>query len=440
MKKLLSLALILVLAISFASVAGAETETRTVTFWYSLGGTNGEALLANVTAFNESQDEIYVDAIYQGAYDDAMIKIKAAVPAGEGPDIFQIYEMGTAYLIEQDWIIPFSEMLEEDPFMEEDDIIDALRNYYTIDGTLWCVPYNPSSPIMYYNKDAFEAAGITEIPTTFAEIAAIADQLTSVEGNPEYAMGLSIYGWFFEALLVNAGYYYVDNENGRAGTATQIVYDTNGGGQLVMEAWKELVDTGVCYNYGVDNTSAQTGFMAGDVAIIFESTATLASLTSGADFEVGVAYLPSVTDERADRAIVGGGALWMVRTGDEQREADTWTFLKYMVSAEAAASFSMASGYYAANENAYEVDEYVTYLEENPNAQVALDQVQSSEVSNLTGSVFTGVNSELRQIWQEEMDLYLQDVYTIEEALEEMADRSNSAIATYNATLEASEE
>ena len=374
-----------------------------------------------------------MDAIFQGGYDDSLIKIKAAVPAGEGPDVFHIFEMATAYLANVDWVVPFSDMLEKDPFMSLDDINGAMRNYYTVDGKFLCLPFNPSSPIMYYNKTAFEAAGITEVPTTFAEIEAIAQQL--VDGSDcKYAMGLSIYGWFFEALLVGSGHYYVDNENGRIAPATKIEYDTNGGGQLVMESWKRLVDEGVCFNYGVDNDSSKAAFMAGDTAITFESTAQLTTITNGSSFEVGAAMLPSVLDERVDRAIIGGGNLWLVNSGNEQRMADAWTFMKFMASAEPAAEFSMATGYYAANAKAYEVPEYVEFLDSHPNAKVALDQLNASELSNLTGSLFTGVSPELRQIWQEEMDLYLQGVYTIDEALAEMASRSNAALANYNAT------
>ena len=438
MKKFLSLALVLLMALSFASVASAETEARTIEFWHTSGGDIGNALQANVDAFNASQSEIFCNATFQGDYDSALIKIKAAVPAGEGPDVFQMFEMATAYLADVDWVIPFQEMLDADPFMELSELNPMLTNYYTVDGQFLCLPFNPSSPIMYYNKTAFDAAGITEIPTTFAEIEAIAEQLTSVEGNPQYAMGLSIYGWFFEELLVNAGYYYVNNENGRADTATAIEYDTNGGGKLVMEAWKKLVDDGVCYNFGVDNDGSKAAFMAGTTAITFESTAQLRTIENGSSFEVGTAFMPSVLDERPDRTIVGGGNLWMVRTGDEQRQADTWEFMKFMSSAEPAANFSMATGYYAANSSAYEVPEYVTYLEENPNAQVALDQLEESERSARLCSLFTGVNAELRQIWQEEFDLYLQGGYgTVEDAMAEMAARSNAAIETYNTTGEA---
>ena len=383
-------------------------------------------------AFNASQDEIFVDAEYVGSYDETLTKIKQS-PVSAMPDVFQMFEMATAYLKDQDYVVAFSDLLEKDPFISLDQISGAMRNYYTVDGKFWCLPLNPSSPIMYYNKTAFEKAGIEEVPTTLSGNEAIADKLTGVEGNPQYAMGLSIYGWFFEAMLVGSGNYYVDNENGRVAAATKIDYDTNGGGAMVMEAWKRLVDEGVCYNFGVDNDGSKAAFIAGQTAITFESTAQLTTITNGADFEVGAAFLPSVLDERMPRAIIGGANLWMVNSGDEQRMADTWEFMKFMGSPEPAARFSMATGYYAANTGAYEVPEYVEYLETHPNARAFLEQLEQSELSTLTGSLFTGVNAELRQIWQEEMDLYLQGVYSTQEALNEMADRSNAAIANYNA-------
>ncbi len=432
MKKLVALFLALALLLGCVSMAGAEGK-RTIQFWHCFGGTIGEAVQANVDAFNASQDEIFVQATFVGSYDDTLTKIKQS-PVSEMPDVFQMFEMATKFLVEQDYVVPFSDLLEKDPFMSLDQISAAMLNYYTVDGKFWCLPLNPSSPIMYYNKTAFEKAGITEVPTTLKGIKEIAEKLTSVEGGPQYAMGLSIYGWFFESMLVGAGYYYVNNENGRADTATAIEYDTNGGGKLVMEAWRDLVKSGVAYNFGVDNDGAKAAFIAGQTGMTLESTAQLTTITNGADFEVGCAFFPSVLDERADRAIIGGANLWMVNSGDEQRMADTWEFMKFMAGPEPAARFSMATGYYAANTGAYEVPEYVTYLEEHPNARVALDQLQQSELSHLTGSLFTGVNAELRQIWQEEFDLYLQDVYTTEEALAAIAERSNASIQNYNNT------
>ena len=431
MKKLLCLALTLLLTLSL-SIACAEP--RTITFWHCFGGTIGEAFQATVDAFNAAHDDIQVIAQFQGAYDDTLTKLKAALPAGEGPDVFQMFELGTCYLAGTDYIIPFQDMLDKDPYISLDQVEGVLRNYYTVDGRMMCIPINPSSPVMYYNKTAFERAGITDVPTTFAEIEAIADQLTGVEGNPQYAMGLSIYGWFFENLLAGTNNYYVNNENGRAGVATAIDYDTNGGGKLVMESWKRLVDEGVCYNFGVDNDGSKAAFIAGTTAITFESTAQLSTITKGADFEVGVAYLPSVLDKSIGGVLIGGANLWLVKNTDEQKVADAWEFIKFATSAEPAAKFSMATGYFAANTTAYEVPEYVAYLEANPNANVALNQLHDSPLNNVTAGANVGVMAELRQIWQENMDLYLQGAFSTEDALAEMAAQGNAAIAYYNQT------
>ena len=431
MKKWFTLTL-LVLALALATTACAEK--RTVTFWHCFGGTIGEALQATVDAFNASHDDIEVNAQFQGTYDDTLTKLKAALPAGEGPDVFQMFELGTCYLSGTDYVIPFQDMLDKDPYISLDQVEGVLRNYYTVDGKMMCIPINPSSPVMYYNKTAFEKAGITEVPTTFAEIEAISAQLTGVEGNPKYAMGLSIYGWFFENLLAGTNNFYVNNENGRTAAATAIEYDTNGGGKLVLESWKHLVDEGICYNFGVDNDGSKAAFIAGTTAITFESTAQLSTITKGADFEVGVAYLPSVLDESIGGVLIGGANLWLTKNADEQKVADAWEFIKFATSAEPAAKFSMATGYFAANTTAYEVPEYVAYLETNPNASVALNQLHDSPLNNVTAGANVGVMAELRQIWQENMDLYLQDAYSTEEALAEMASQSNAAIAYYNQT------
>ena len=433
MKKFLSVVLALVLALSLMTAASAEGK-RTVTFWHCFGGTIGEAFQATVDGFNASQNEIFVDASYQGAYDDTLTKLKAALPAGTGPDVFQMFELGTCYLSGTDYVIPFQDMLEKDPYISLENIEGVLRNYYTVNGKMMSIPINPSSTIMYYNKTAFEKAGITEIPTTFAQIEEVASKLTAVEGNPKYAMGLSIYGWFFENLLAGTNNYYVNNENGRAGVATAIEYDTNGGGALVLESWKRLVDNGVCYNFGVDNDGSKAAFIAGDTAITFESTAQLTTITNGAEFEVGTAYLPSVLDESIGGVLIGGANLWLTKQDDEQKVKDAWEFIKYATSAEPAAKFSMATGYFAANTTAYDVPEYVAYLEKTPNANVALQQLHDSPLNNVTAGASVGVMTELRQVWQETMDLYLQGAYSTEEALAEMASQSNSAIEYYNQT------
>ncbi|MEG0048260.1 MAG: ABC transporter substrate-binding protein [Clostridia bacterium] len=440
-RKLVSILLVLVLSLSLCSFASAQAipeGRRVVEFWHCFGGVIGDAMLATVNAFNESQDKIFVNATFQGSYDDTLTKLKAALPAGTGPDVFQMFELGTCFLANTDYYVPYQDLLEKDPYISIDDIEGVLRNYYTVNGKMVCIPINPSSPIMYYNKTAFDKAGITEIPKTFDEIAAIAEQLTSVEGNPKYAFAPFIYGWFFENFLTGMSAYYVNNENGHADIATEIDFDKNGAGKAILEKWKELVDNGVIFNFGAGSTGsdgAKASFMAGESAIILQSTAQLTTITGGADFEVGCAYLPRIAGEEFQGVTIGGANLWIVKNPEEQRVQDAWEFVKFATSAEMSAKFSMATGYFAANTKAYDMDFYVEYLKQNPNAQVALNQLHDSPKTNVTAGSNVGVMTDLRANFEQVMELYLQGAYTTEEALAEMATLDNEAIAYYNKTV-----
>ena len=199
MKKLVAMLLCLAMLLSLTAFAAAEEKT-TVVFWYSLEGTNAECIKQIVDDFNKSQDKIFVDAQYQGAYDDAINKLKAAGMGQLPCDIVHSYEIGTRFIIDSGWIVPVQEYIDKDNW-DTSAIEPNLLAYYTVDGKINSMPFNCSTPLMYYNKTAFDEAGITEIPTTVDGILEIADKLTVK--NPDgsikrYGFIFSNYGWFFE--------------------------------------------------------------------------------------------------------------------------------------------------------------------------------------------------------------------------------------------------
>jgi len=415
------LVLCMLLSLGFASAMAEETTPapvpegrREVVFWHCFGGSIGEAVQRVVDNFNASQDEIWVTSIFQGGYDDCLTKLKAAVPAGTGPDVFQMFELGTTFLVNSGWTIPFQEMLE--------------------------IPFNPSTPIMYYNKTAFEEAGLdpNNPPTTFAEIIAIADKLTVKEGNrtTRYAMGLPIYGWFFENFLAGMGSNYVNMDNGRSGHATAIEFDTNGAGKHILETWKQMIDDGILYNFGADNAASRDAFIAGQTAITLESTAQLRTLLDGSagKFELGTAYLPSMLEKTQNGVIIGGANLWLSKKDDEQKVNDAWSFIKYATSAPVSAQFSMDTGYFCANTKAYDEPNFQAYLQENPNFLTAINQLHDCPINYATQGASVGVMPELRAIFQEEAALYFDDAETVDETLAHMAEKSNAAIQSYNKT------
>ena len=159
-----------------------------------------------------------------------------------GADLVQVYEIGTRFMIDSGWIIPMQQMVDADNY-DLSQIEPNLAAYYTIDDQLYSMPFNSSTPLMYYNKDIFEKAGITEIPTSLEGIEAIGDKLLN-EGGAGEVMSLSIYGWFFEQFLGKQGLDYANNGNGREAAATAVAFDENGGAANILNAWKSLNDKG----------------------------------------------------------------------------------------------------------------------------------------------------------------------------------------------------
>ena len=155
----------------------SEVDGTTISFWHSMGGVNGQAIDTLVQKFNdENEYGITVEAEYQGSYDDALNKLKSAQIGNMGADLVQVYEIGTRFMIESGWTVPMQEMIDADNY-DVSEIEPNLAAYYTIDNQLYSMPFNSSTPIMYYNKDMFDKAGITEIPDSLEAIDEIGDQL-----------------------------------------------------------------------------------------------------------------------------------------------------------------------------------------------------------------------------------------------------------------------
>ena len=221
--------------------AESTTEPVKITFWHSMGGVNGEAIDYLVNKFNsENTLGITVDSQYQGSYDDAINKLRSAQIGNMGADLVQIYDIGTRFMIDSGWVIPMQEMIEADGW-DETQIEPNIAAYYSVDEKLYSMPFNSSTPILYYNKDIFEQAGITEIPTSFSEIEKVGDALLNKGGAGE-VISLGIYGWLFEEFTCKQQLEYANNGNGRKDVASAVAFDENGAAKNILSAWLGLYD------------------------------------------------------------------------------------------------------------------------------------------------------------------------------------------------------
>ncbi len=434
MKKIFALLLSLML---LASVTGATAEDKTnVVFWYSLEGTNAEAIVNIVDRFNASQDKIFVDAQYQGAYDDAINKLKAAGMGGLPCDIVHSYEIGTRFIIDSGWIVPVQEYIDKEQW--DTSVIEPnLLAYYTVDGKINSMPFNCSTPLMYYNKTAFEEAGIKDVPTTVDGILEIAEKLTTYkeDGTVErYGFAFSNYGWFFEQWVGKMGKEYVNKDNGRTSYATKVMFSENGAALDIFKMWEKIAKSPYTYYVERGGTkNARAAFVAGDAAIFLASTANLAGVLQnvGDTFEVGTAYFPYVNETDKGGVSTGGGTLWMIKSNEEKEKA-AFEFIKFCVNPENQAYWNSITGYFPINVQAQQTDTFKENITKYPQFQTALDQLHASG-PEYVGSLLS-VFPEVRQYVEDVTEKVCLQGLSPEDAVKELEKLSNDAIEMYNLT------
>lgn len=408
----------------------SEVDKTTISFWHSMGGVNGQAIDTLVQKFNdENEYGITVEAEYQGSYDDALNKLKSAQIGNMGADLVQVYEIGTRFMIESGWIVPMQSMVNADEY--DTSVLEPnLAAYYTINDMLYSMPFNSSTPLMYYNKDMFDAAGITEIPDSLEAIAQIGDKL--LDSGAQEVMSLGIYGWFFEQFIGKQGLEYANNGNGRTEAATAVAFDENGAAANILNEWKNLYYLGYAPNVGKGGDAGLADFSAGKSAITLGSTASLKQILQDVDgkFEVGTAYFPKVKSTDEGGVSIGGASLWALDNNDPKKLRATWEFVKFLISPESQAFWNAETGYFPVNVDAHDEDVFKENIEKYPQFETAIDQLHDS-APQYAGALLS-VFSEARAIVESEIESMLNGNETVDEAVDSMASQINDAIEEYN--------
>jgi sn-glycerol 3-phosphate transport system substrate-binding protein len=406
-------------------------EKQVVTFWHSMGGAGQEALNDIVESYNSSQDEIQVNAEYQGTYDEALTKFHSVAGTNSAPTMMQVFEIGTMSMINSGNIKPIQDLIDEESY-DMGHLEENIVNYYKIDDKFYSMPFNSSTPVMYYNKDAFKAAGLDPEapPATFEEVEEAAKKITA--SNPEMkGFALQAYGWLFEQLLANQGALLMNNDNGRTDTPTKIGF-TEEQGKSIFEWVKRMRDDKTFANYGTNGDNMMAGFLAGDVSMFLQSSASSRDVIDNAPFEVGVAFLPHPEDAERQGVVIGGASLWMIDGKPEAEQKAAWEFMKYVQSPDVQAKWHVGTGYFAINPVAYEEQVVKEAYEKMPQLQVTVDQLQATKSSYATqGGVMDMIPQERKII-----ETALETVYNggdVDKAYETAVEQLNAAIEQANA-------
>jgi len=409
---------------------GEANETQEVTFWHAMGGAGQEALDNIVEEYNNSQDDIQVNAEYQGSYDEALTKYQSVAGTDSAPTMMQVFEIGTMQMVNSGSIVPIQEFIDADDY-DMSGLEENIINYYNIDGQFYSMPFNSSTPVMYYNKDAFEAAGLDPEapPETFEEVEEAGRAI--MEENPEMkGFALQAYGWLFEQLLANQGALLLNNDNGRTDTATEIGF-TEEEGKSIFKWVERMIADDTFANYGTNGDNMIAGFVAEDVAMFLQSSANARDVIDNAPFEVGIAFLPHPEDAEREGVVIGGASLWMMDGKPEEEQNAAWEFMKYLQTPEVQAQWHVGTGYFAINPEAYDEQVVIDAYEEMPQLQVTVDQLQSTNPSYATQGALMDMIPEARRI----TETALETVYNggeVDKTYQNAVDQLNSAIEQAN--------
>ncbi len=329
--------------------------------------------------FNKAHPDIHVTAVYTGSYDNTNLKTRAAIKAGSPPgavimsaNFVRSYEINHEAisldpLIEKDGMTPKSFMAEFWP---------ALADNAVIDGQVYGVPFQNSTPLLYYSVDAFKQAGLDpdHPPVTWQDFVTDAKKLTVVKDGTVTRYGFEMpgtydyLGWIVSGLAMSDGGQYFNH-----GYGGEVYYDqpsTLGAVMLLDEMVNKLhvMPPGV-----TDANAAATAFFTGHTAMMVLSTGALTFVRDNMKAPFKVAFMPYNIQPAAP---IGGGSLIIPEGNSPDRVAAAWTLIKWLVSPEIAGRWSRFTGYFAPRIAAYDLPAMKAYLAKYPDANVALEQLK----------------------------------------------------------------
>ncbi|MEM7125806.1 MAG: ABC transporter substrate-binding protein [Chloroflexota bacterium] len=419
------------------AMAGDVVELE---FWHAMSGELGELVDELVARFNESQDGIMVTATHQGSYDDTYNALLAAMETGGIPNIIQNFDIASQTMFDTGLLIPAHQLMDADGY-DSDIFIPAVRDYYSDDQGMVAMAFNSSTPILYYNVDMLAEAGIESIDgsLSFSEFKAMCDQIQAA-GVSEYCFTFGQVGWFFEQTLANSGGLYFNENNGRTGRATEAVFN-QGAGVEVFEFYTSLIQEGYAPNLASTWSETDSTFQAGQAAIMIDSTSDV-KIIENSEFAVSTAFIPHADSSERNGVIIGGAALWLLKSEDAAQNDAAWQFMKFMAEGPQQITWHTGSGYFPVRTDISDDAELVDFWDQNPNFVTAIEQLSTTETmidGNVNYAVLggrAGPFPAIRRLIVEAYSRVLDDDLSAQEALDEAAEKANEELANYNAFFE----
>jgi sn-glycerol 3-phosphate transport system substrate-binding protein len=431
MRQPLLLASTVALACALSTPAYAQVDIQ---WWHSMTAVNGEWVNDLAKDFNASEKEYRVIPTFKGSYDESMTAAIAAFRAGNAPNILQVFEVGTATMMaSKGAIVPVGQVMKEaGAKFDPSAYVPAVAGYYTApNGQMLSFPFNSSTTIFYFNKDAFKAAGLDteKAPTTWPEVVAAAAKLKASGHRCPFTTAWQ--GWTqLESFSAWHNVEFATKQNGLAGLDARMKVNSPLHVRHI-ENLANMAKQGLFVYKGRGNVP-EASFISGECAMINTSSGFYGYVAKNAKFAYGLTALPYYPDVPGapQNTVIGGASLWVLAGKKPEEYKGVAAFFTYLSSPEVQSASHKRTGYLPITTAAYQLTEKSGFYKEKPGTDVAVTQM-IRKVTDKSRGIRLGNFNPIRAIEDEELEQVWAGKKTAKEALDSIVSRGNELLERF---------
>lgn len=433
-----------VTALTLALTAPAAQAQVEIQWWHAMGGRLGELIDELAANFNASQSDYAVRPSFRGTYAEAMNGAIAAFRAGEQPHIVQVFEVGTGTMMAAEGAIYplYQLMADNDVPFDPAAYLPAVVGYYTDpDGNMLSFPFNSSTPILYYNRDVFTAAGLNpdQPPRTWAEMEAMSRQIVTA-GAATCGFTTRWPSWVhLENFLAWHNLPLGTQQNGFAGFDAELVLNQH---EPLIRHWDNMArwqaEGLFSWAGGGPGPDAGPKFYSGECAMMLESSAGRAGVLSNATFSVGYGMQPYYDDVAGapQNTIIGGATLWVLTGHEDAEYAGVARFFEFLSAPEQQAWWHQNTGYLPITQASFDLTASQGYYAANPGADISIVQMNLNPPTENSRGLRFGNFVQIRDIISEEMEAMIMGTKTGQEAADAIVARGNDLLREFESAMQ----
>ncbi len=435
MKKLLKLGVLMLLCLQSV---WASTPVK-ITFWHSMGGNLAPIVNHLVDEFNRSQTKYKVVPVYKGSYPETLTALVAAFRAGQAPDIVQVFEVGTAIMSNpKGVIIPVYQLMQNAKInLSAKSFLPAIASYYSnAQGQLLAMPFNSSTPVMFYNKQAFMKAGLNpnNPPKTWPEMKKALKALTKAGFKCGFTTGWP--SWIqLEAFSVWNHLPFATHDNGIGSVHTQSLYNNPTVIKQVnmLAHWQKKH----WFVYGGRQDNAMGLFTSDQCPILMESSGSLTDLKNNVDFPMGVGsipYWPNLKGAPSDM-LIGGAALWAIAGHSKVVNIGIAKFFAFLAKPQIQAYWQQKTGYLPVTRSAFVLSQKQGYYKKYPGALVAIHQLEVKNKQAKPSGIRLGAYPQIRMLNDEALEAVFSGETNATKALNKAVKNGNQLLKAFSENI-----